>query len=393
MKIRISIFAVFFVSLQVSAQLKNGFEPSEARDMIALCNSFTFLDLYNSDAAIIPAGYKKVYTSGVFGMDNKYQVYRKGDLGVLNFRGSTEKSISWMENIYSAMIPAKGFIVMQGDTFYYRFSEHPQAAVHAGYALGTAYLAKDIIRQITYMNTQGIYHFILTGHSQGGSLVHLIRAYLESVKGSEISEKNKFKTYAFANPMVGNQAFVDDYTSHFCSDNTSFSIVNPQDPVVNMPLTYGNYSPENILASLMSRETLDVKQMVMGMLLQKYEKDVSAYVQSVSDKLNKQISKELGDVKMPPYLKEIKYVPMNQRIELAQFDYPKVLRDSSILKNDSLMRIYKRGTDGHFTNQEVYKKPQKFYQHKPYNYYVAITKEYFPAEHKTMKKKYLAENL
>lgn len=298
-----------------------------------------------------------------------------------------------MENIYSAMIPAKGEMILQGDTFNYRFSDEPKAAVHAGYALGIGYLAKDIIHQLAYLNSQNVYDILLTGHSQGGSLVHLLRAYLESEKGKAISEKNKFKTYAFANPMVGNEIFVNDYTKRFCSDSTSFSIVNPQDLVSTMPLSYGNSSTENIINTLMTGGEADIKQLAIGMILQRHENELGAYVQKMSGKLNKQISDELGEVKMPPYVDDIKYVPMQKRIELNAFDYPKVLRDSSILKNDSLMRVYKRDNKGNFMNEEVYATQPKFFQHKPYNYYAGILREYFPAEYKVLKRKYLKENL
>jgi hypothetical protein len=56
--------AIFFflfsiVGLQSYAQLEKGFKKEEARDMIAICNSFTFLELFNSDSLILPQGYKK----------------------------------------------------------------------------------------------------------------------------------------------------------------------------------------------------------------------------------------------------------------------------------------------------------------------------------------------
>jgi hypothetical protein len=92
----------FIISLILSittvisfGQIQPGFEKQEARDMIALCNSFTFMELYNSDSKIIPAHYEKVYTSGIFGMDNKFQIYRKGKVAVINLRGSTDDMSSW----------------------------------------------------------------------------------------------------------------------------------------------------------------------------------------------------------------------------------------------------------------------------------------------------------
>jgi hypothetical protein len=71
------IFLILFsinISVYSYCQLSAGFQKEEARDMIAICNSFPFIDLYNSDNEILPDGYKKVYTSGVFGMDNKFQM-------------------------------------------------------------------------------------------------------------------------------------------------------------------------------------------------------------------------------------------------------------------------------------------------------------------------------
>ncbi len=87
----ISLITIF--SLQSFAQFQEGFNNEEARDMIAICNSFPFLDLYD-DVDIIPPGYTKKYTSGTFGMDNKYQIYTKGKVAVINLRGSNDKKAS-----------------------------------------------------------------------------------------------------------------------------------------------------------------------------------------------------------------------------------------------------------------------------------------------------------
>ena len=63
MKLRLTLLMVL-ICAQLNAQ--TGLDKSEMRDMIALCNSFTFIDLYKSDKDIIPKDYRKVYTSGVF---------------------------------------------------------------------------------------------------------------------------------------------------------------------------------------------------------------------------------------------------------------------------------------------------------------------------------------
>ncbi len=118
------ILLAILVSFSAYAELKPGFDKNEARDMIALCNSYTFLDLYGSDAEIIPNDYKKIYTSATFGTDNKYQIYLHGDVAVINFRGSTDKQISWMQNMYSSMIPARNSMVINGEKFTYCFERN-----------------------------------------------------------------------------------------------------------------------------------------------------------------------------------------------------------------------------------------------------------------------------
>ena len=79
------------------------------------------------------------------GMDNRYQIYTNNDFAVINIRGSTAKKISWLENIYSAMIPAKGKIIISKKTYHYSFAKSTIAAVHAGYAIGLCTISDDII--------------------------------------------------------------------------------------------------------------------------------------------------------------------------------------------------------------------------------------------------------
>ena len=133
-------YLLVFIHLSSFAQIKEGFVKDEACDMMALCCSYTFIDIYNSDREIIPSEYIKKYSSGVFGMDNKYQIYLKGKIAIINLRGSTDKKISWLENFSSAMIPAKGTIKISGESFDYCFSKNPKAAVHGGYTKVKLYL-------------------------------------------------------------------------------------------------------------------------------------------------------------------------------------------------------------------------------------------------------------
>ncbi len=102
-------------------QLEPGFNINEAKNTIAMCNSFNFLKQFDSAHSIIPDGFNLSYTSDVLSMDNKFQVYENGKLGIINYRGSTNKVISWVENCYSAMIPANGTITIEGEPSVYAF--------------------------------------------------------------------------------------------------------------------------------------------------------------------------------------------------------------------------------------------------------------------------------
>ena len=46
-----ALILILLFSLNSFSQTKEGFKKDEARDMIALCCSFTFLDFYKTDTA------------------------------------------------------------------------------------------------------------------------------------------------------------------------------------------------------------------------------------------------------------------------------------------------------------------------------------------------------
>lgn len=384
-----------FLSLTVNAQFYTQQNAQEAKDMAAIINSFTFIELYQSDKNIIPKAYQKSFTSAVFGMDNVYQIYKTNTSAVINLRGSTTKKVSWMENIYSSMVPASDKIIINNETFNYNFSNQPGATVHSGYTLSIVLLSQDIINNIKALNYDGIYNITITGHSQGGALAILLRAYLENLPKSILSEKNTYKTYAFANPKIGNQLFVDDYAKS-CAKGTHYSFVNLKDLVPKMPLTYSNHKEMSVkenIASLFFDESTSIKDLAFGGLEKLFGGSIDRVVDYTSASAFKQITKKLGEIKMPQQVNDAAYVSMPNRIELAPFDYPKIIKDSNILKSDSLMQFYGKDENGFIKNESVYKKEPMLYQHKTYNYYTAILKRFHPKEYDNLKVKILPENL
>jgi hypothetical protein len=328
-------------------------------------------------------------------MDNKYQIYIKDSIAIINIRGSTDKKISWLENFNSAMIPAKGVIKISGKKFEYCFAKDPTAAIHGGYALGIVYLQNDIITQINILNKDSIFNFIITGHSQGGALANMLRAYLENLSQNKISLKNKFKTYSFGAPMIGNKEFAKEYNARFCKNNTSFNLINPLDQVPLLPLSYKdtNYLKDNINSLLFDYGSFSLMNAVSDGAVNLFEGSITKYVNMFSASTSKQIAKDLGKIEFPKYVKDINYCRLGNTVLINPIIYPKILKDPEILKNDSLMKVYKRDSVGYFIKKELYKKEPMFFQHKPYNYYTSILKSSFPEQYKLLKKKYLLENL
>jgi hypothetical protein len=236
---------------------------------------------------------------------------------------------------------------------------------------------------------------MLTGHSQGGALANLLRAYLENLPDSLLSDKNQFKTIVFGAPMIGNKVFAEEYTQRFSNSMTSFNIINPADPVPKFPVSYkdSGFISDNLVALFSEKERIDMGKMLNDGFFLLFEDAISNSIKKFSHSASEQISKELGQVSLPEYLDDFNYRYLDARVEIPPVEYPKILKDSSILENDSLMAIYPRGEDGEFLNQELYKKEPWAFQHKPYNYYVSVLKKYFPEQYAVLNKKFLSENL
>lgn len=387
------IIVIFSLLLSCNAVAQP--DKVELRNMIMLCNSYTFLELYNSDKDILPMGYVKRYTSPEMGMDNKFQVYTKGDTAIINIRGSTTKVTSWMENIHSAMIPGIGTMTVQGKKFNYVFAKEPAASVHSGYALAVAFMHNEIINQINLLNKEGIYEFIITGHSQGGALACMLRAYLENCSKSVVAKKNKFRTYAFAAPMIGNKRFAEEYNNRYIKNSCNFNCVNPADAICKMPLSYNDTMTisSELANMLFNNKNYSFKKTVKDGTVNFFEGMLRNHMNSVGTMTSKHLSKDLGEIGMPKYVKDINYFPIKEKLEIKPFEFPKILKDSSILKNPELMAKLKKDEKGNFIDDELYVKEGWGYQHKTYNYYVGILKAYFPQDYASLKMKYLPENV
>jgi len=367
-----------------------GFDPDEARSLIAICNSYTFLDLYGADSLIIPKDYRKVFTSEVMGLDNVFQVYESDSVGVINFRGSTSKASSWIENIYSAMIPGEGIIIIDHKNILYKFAADKSAAVHSGYALTVVLLGPILIEQINNLNTKGIYNILITGHSQGGALAHLSRAYFENLSEDEISSKNVFKTYAFANPMCGNEEFANEYKVRYSDINMSYSIINPADLVPKMPMHFKK--EKNVYGTLFYKTWADGIERddfrnIKNLIVQVFEPVLTSYVNHSNKLIERIVSTSYISIKMPAYVRDINYFQTGAIRKLEPFPNPKVPIDTLKITRKKIAKL-KKDKHGNYYDEKA-----SFSQHKPYHYYVEILKEYFSKDYEELDLLYLPENL
>jgi len=371
-------------------QLKTGFSVTEAKFTIAMCNSYNFIEQYGSNASIAPAGFNLTHTSDILSLDNKFEVYENGLIGVINYRGSTANMFSWVENCYSAMVPAKGTIKVN-DTFHkYAFSENENSAVHAGYALTIVILSSKIEEQIKALNKKGIYNIIITGHSQGGALATMTRAYLENLPTGNLSVKNNYKTYAYAQPMCGNLEFSEEYNAKYSKNKTSYFITNPKDPVPYLPFNYEEgklVTKKKVAGWLLGESEFSLRKLGKNAFIRSFESLLTKYVKGSNSLINKLVSLKLGKVEMPEYVADINYYPTGTKKEIPAFKYPRVEVDITTLEEKELGDLVQE------ENGKWYKKETKFFQHKPYNYYVYVLKEWDRAAFKNLENTYLYNDL
>ncbi len=383
-------FSGLFLFIQFSVgQLQRGFDAQEAKEMIQLCNSFTYLDLTGDDSAIIPKGYKKVYTSPSLGMDNKFQVYTSGNKAAINFRGSTSNKFSWLANMYSEMLPVEGEINVDDIVFKYKMGNDTASSIHSGYTLALAFLHQDLLAQIRKLNDKGIYDIYITGHSQGGSLAVLSRAYLAHVNSDDLNPRNNFKVYAFAMPMVGNKSFVNEYNRAFSVPEMSYAMVNPEDLVPSMPLSYNDstFIRENISKMMSDNMDIDKSQFMKEGMVILFQSQFKDLVTKFSSSIKTQLIGEYGEIVAPKAKDGINFAQIGNVLQLPPPVYPLELKDSTILDNAEFLKTHPRDKNGIFEDKSVYKKTGMGLHHKPYNYYTAILKTYFPKEYNNVEPK------
>lgn len=314
----LSCLLIFCANLPAQSLLQPGFDKAEYIEMMRV--SYRQVDSSNYYKVTAPQEFRMVYRSPVVGLDNRWDLWTSASrkVAVISVRGSTRNTISWMENFYSAMLPAKGYILLSPkDTFHYQLTDYPKAAVHAGWLTGMAYLSKTVLPQIDSCYKKGIKDIIIMGHSQGGAIATLLTSYLyELQKNKELPVDIRFKTYASAAPKVGNLPFAYNYENQ-TRNGWAFTVVNTADWVPEGPISIQTKNDFNTTNPFQDAKFLIRKQKFPQKWVMKYlynqlanplEKAQSRHQKYLGKMLYKRIKKNLAESPQPTYYKSSNFV-------------------------------------------------------------------------------------
>jgi hypothetical protein len=314
-----ALLSVQTVSGQTS-RLKPGFDKAEYQELIYAHALLYDTAMTNRQKFKIPrpTHFDSIYTSPVIGLDNRWGLWKNSWVGVINLRGTTLNAVGWLENFYAAMVPARGELqVTKEYTFKYDLAANPKAAVHIGWLLGTAYLARDILPKVDSLYKTGIREFLIMGHSQGGALSYLLTAHFYSLQKQGILPKDiRFKTYASAAPKVGNTYFAYEY-EHMVDGGWGYNVINSADWVPEVPFSvqtlsdFNNTNPFKNIDGIIRKQKLiariGLRHAYKG-LKKPSEKAQRNYEKYLGRYAGKIVSKNLPEYQFPTFYKSSNYV-------------------------------------------------------------------------------------
>lgn len=240
-------FLIFVFAQEIHAQkLKPGFDAAEYQQLLLIVNRSGDTP-WTKVKTPMPEHCKMVYRSPEVGMVNRWDLWLREDkVAIIHIRGTIGSMVSWMENFYAGMIPARGSLRLSDSTrFDYTLSNDPQAYVHAGWMIALAAMGPDIAGKIKEYYRQGVHDFIITGHSQGGAITFLLRSWLQYLP--DMPKDIVYKTYSSAAPKPGNLNYAYDY-DYITRDGWGLRVVNPRDWVPETPFsiqTTRDFAPVN----------------------------------------------------------------------------------------------------------------------------------------------------
>src|SRR5690606_29366916 len=224
--------------------------------------------------------------------------------------------------------------ISQEETFSYHLADNPKAAVHVGWLVSTAFLAKDILAKIDSSYKAGIKDMLITGHSQGGAIAYLLTAHLYSLQEQGLLPSDiRFKTYCSAGPKPGNLYFAYDYETK-TQNGWAYNVVNSADWVPEVPISIQTVEDFNQVNPFTNARSTIKKQkfltrLVMNHAFNKLYKPTKRaqknYQKILGDITSKSVQKVVPGYKPPAYYKSNDYVRTGTTIVLqADEDYYKL---------------------------------------------------------------------
>jgi len=301
-------------NLTIAQHLNPGFDLNEYLEVLRINGHLYGPDERYEDQVDAPEHSEFIYKSDEMGLNNLYEIWMKdGQTAVFCTRGSVDTDLSWLANLYAVMVPAKGELKIDTDfVFDYNLADDPQAAVHVGYLISTAFLSRDMLPRIKELYDKGIKDIIVAGHSQGGGISYLLTAYFYQLQQTEeLPADLRFKTYCTAAPKPGNLYFAYEYENN--TSGWAYQIVNTKDWVPQTPFTVQKYedlpsrNPVSPIASTIKKQGLK-KRIAFRMLKNPSEKAVVNYQKILGHHVSKMIKEYLPNFEEPIYFPSNNYV-------------------------------------------------------------------------------------
>lgn len=330
---------LFWASGLSAQQLRPGFDGKEYRELLEIF--MQQVDTAKSDMIPVPARSRHLYRSPESDLKNRWDLWKRTDgVGIICIRGTVSEVPSWLENVYAAMVPAKGEIQLdKNHVFRFNLAKDPKATVHVGWTIGLGDLAPTIVEKVKEQYATGVREFLLMGHSQGGALAFLTRSYLaDLMEKGELPKDLRFKTYCSAAPKPGNLYYAYDF-EFLTRGGWAFTVLNSKDWVPETAFSlqtlsdFNDVNPFKDIKSILKKQKFFVRlygNKVYNNLNRSTRKSERRFRKYLGKVMYSQIKKFKPDLVQPNYAEVHNYTRAGVPVVLEPDDkYPGMFPDNS----------------------------------------------------------------